>query len=432
MTIDQVKQRFQIIGTNREVNTAVEIAMQVAPTEVTVLITGENGSGKDVFSKIIHQFSKRKHETFIAINCGAIPEGTLASELFGHEKGAFTGAYESRKGYFEEADRGTIFLDEIAEMPLDTQSQLLRLLENGEYLRVGSSKVLRADVRVIAATNKNLVDLIRQGKFREDLYFRLNTVTIKVPALRARGSDIELLFNYFAMEFSDKYKRDPVILTEDAVPLIFKYRWPGNIRELRNLVEKLSVLIKGDIITEAILQDNLMIKESYLPSLVRSADGHYGKEQPSRTEFDQLQAMFYSFGKEFTEMKKEIAELKKMLFMGIRGRENGDTDFPSREDFTARSKAIFHDPYDDEDDYSHGYSDQPEILPLAPEKTFRAMREIHDVTPVIEESLSLEKMEKNLISRALAKYNGNRSKAALELGISERTLYRKIKNYDLG
>jgi transcriptional regulator with PAS, ATPase and Fis domain len=430
MTIDQVKQRFQIIGTSRDVNNGVEIAMQVAPTEVTVLITGENGSGKDVFSKIIHQFSKRKHETFIAINCGAIPEGTLASELFGHEKGAFTGAYEGRKGYFEEANGGTIFLDEIAEMPLDTQSQLLRLLENGEYLRVGSSKVRKTDVRVIAATNKNLVDLIRQGKFREDLYFRLNTVTIKVPPLRARGSDIELLFNYFAMEFSDKYRREPIMLTEDAVPLLYKYRWPGNIREIRNLVEKLSVLIKGDIITPEVLQENLMIKESYLPSLVRN-EGGYSQEQPSRTEFDQLQAMFYSFGKEFTEMKKEIAELKKIIYMGIRGRDTAESDFPVRDEFVPRREAIFHDPY--ESDFEKPFSDQPEILPpeLAPEKTFRAPRTIHDVTPVIEESLSLEKAEKSLIQRALTKYNGNRSKAASELGISERTLYRKIKNYDL-
>lgn len=429
MTVDQVKQRFQIIGASKDVNTAVEIAMQVAPTEVTVLITGENGSGKDAFSKIIHQFSKRKHETFLAINCGAIPEGTLASELFGHEKGSFTGAYESRKGYFEEANGGTIFLDEIAEMPLDTQSQLLRLLENGEFLRVGSAKVRKTDVRVIAATNKNLVDLIRQGKFREDLYFRLNTVTIKVPPLRARGSDIELLFNYFAMEFSDKYRRDPIMLTEDAVPTLYKYRWPGNIREMRNLVEKLSVLVKGDIITPEILQENLMIKESYLPSLVRS-DSNIGQEQPSRTEFDQLQRMFYTFGKEFTEMKKEIAELKKMLYMGIRGRETSDSDYPVRDDYPARRDALYHDDYDP--DYDSPYLDQPEILAPAPEKTFRAMREVHEITPVIEESLSLEKAEKNLIQRALSKFNGNRSKAAKELGISERTLYRKIKNYDLG
>lgn len=428
MTIDQVKQRFQIIGASRDINTGVEIAMQVAPTEVTVLITGENGSGKDVFSKIIHQFSKRKHETFIAINCGAIPEGTLASELFGHEKGAFTGAYEGRKGYFEEANGGTIFLDEIAEMPMETQSQLLRLLENGEYIRVGSSKVQKTDVRVIAATNKNLVDLIRKGKFREDLYFRLNTVTIKVPPLRARGSDIELLFNYFAMEFSDKYKREPIILTEDAVPLLNKYRWPGNIREIRNLVEKLSVLIRGDIITQEILQENLMIKESYLPSLVRH-DGNYSQEQPSRTEFEQLQAMFYSFGKEFTEMKKEIAELKKMLYMGIRGRDNRDTDYPVHDDYPSRRESVFHDDYDTA--FNKPYSDRPEILAPAPEKTFRAVREIRDITPVIEESLSLEKAEKNLIQRALTKFNGNRSKAAKELGISERTLYRKIKNYDL-
>ncbi|MEL6133686.1 MAG: sigma-54 dependent transcriptional regulator [Bacteroidota bacterium] len=269
MTTQQVKQRYGIIGNCREINTAVEIATQVAPTEVTVLIVGENGVGKDVFPRIIHEFSKRRHKRFIAVNTGAIPEGTLNSELFGHERGSFTSAYESRKGYFEEVDEGTIFLDEIGEMPTNTQVSLLRLLESGEYLRVGSSKVQKTDVRVIAATNRNLMEMIRSAKFREDLYFRLNTVTITVPALRDRGDDIELLFNFFALHFAEKYHRDPIILEEEAIPLLYKYRWPGNIRELRNLVEKLTVLVKGEFVSANVLQKNLLVQDSYLPSVVQ-------------------------------------------------------------------------------------------------------------------------------------------------------------------
>jgi transcriptional regulator with PAS, ATPase and Fis domain len=420
MTINQIKQRFQIIGNSRDINTAIEVAMQVAPTEVTVLITGENGSGKDVFSKIIHQFSKRKHQAFIAINCGAIPEGTLASELFGHERGAFTSAYETRKGYFEEADGGTIFLDEIAEMPLDTQSQLLRLLENGEYLRVGSSKVRKTDVRVVGATNKNLVELIRQGKFREDLYFRLNTVTIQVPPLRDRGEDIELLFRYFAMEFSDKYRRNPIQLAPEAIPLLHQYRWPGNIRELRNLAEKLSVLVKEEEISEALLRDSLLIKESYLPALVPHPHASQQEFQGNnRQELDQLYKLIYDLG-------KEVAELKKAIYLGIQGRGEQDQEH----DYDSMREPVYHDPYSD--DYPSRFGDTEILPPVRARKGYDPdLREVHEITPVIEESLSLEKAEKELIRRALDKYSGNRSKAASELGISERTLYRKIKNYDL-
>jgi len=406
MTIQQVKQRYGIIGNSREINSAVEVAMQVAPTEVSVLVYGENGSGKDVFSRIIHQFSKRKHKRFLAVNTGAIPEGTLDSELFGHEKGAFTSAYDTRKGYFEEVEDGTIFLDEIAEMPLKTQARLLRLLENGEYLRVGSSKVRKADVRVIAATNKNLVEMIRQGKFREDLYFRLNTVSIVVPALRDRGQDIELLFNYFALEFAEKYKRDPIVLETEAVELLYKYRWPGNVRELRNLVEKLTVLVKGEMVAADVLQRNLLIQESYLPSIVRMP-GANGGEQVTTEDRDLLFKMIHDLG-------KEVTDLKKMLFMAMQqGRDfdtGGGLSFNSAPDY-------------DESRYGETeiiQAPEPLVQPIAKEAPL-----------LVEASLSLEKNEKDLITKALLKHNNNRKKAAQELGISERTLYRKINNYNI-
>lgn len=407
MTVSQVKQQFRIIGNNRLVNQAVEIAIQVAPTEVSVLIYGNNGSGKDIFSRIIHQYSKRKHHPFIAINCGAIPEGTMDSELFGHEKGSFTSAYETRKGYFEEVEQGTIFLDEIAEMPMATQARLLRLLENGEYLRVGSSKIRKADVRIIAATNKNLVELIHKGKFREDLYFRLNTVTINVPSLMERGDDIELLFNYFLNEFADKYHRTPLELTDEAVPLLHKYRWPGNVREIRNLAEKLTVLVKGTNITPEILQKNLLIQENYLPSLVRAAQigGSAGDDtQTSGREVDMLYKLIY-------DLRNEVSEMKKMMFMGIKGQANPNFH-PTMEDESW-----------DEDAIPNNYNDEPEIIQthIRPKKAI----------PALEESLSLERKEKEMITRALVKHNDNRKKAAQELGISERTLYRKIKNYEI-
>ena len=403
MTIQQVKQRYGIIGNSREINTAVEIAMQVAPTEVSVLITGENGSGKDIFSRIIHEFSKRKHKRFLAVNTGAIPQGTLDSELFGHEKGAFTSAYDTRKGYFEEVEGGTIFLDEIAEMNLETQARLLRLLENGEYIRVGSSKVRKADVRVIAATNKNLVDMIRQGRFREDLFFRLNTVNIIVPPLRERGNDIELLFNYFALEFGEKYKREPIVLSDDAIELLYKYRWPGNVRELRNLVEKLTVLVKGDVVSPTVLQKNLLIQESYLPSVIRANPSNGGINGDPLTEKDR--EMLFQL---IHELGKEVNDLKKMLYLVMQGRdvEGGPLN-----------------PYPQTPRYADSSYQETEIMePVQPART---------APPLLEESLSLEKKEKELIIKALTKYHNNRKKAAQELGISERTLYRKIKSYDI-
>lgn len=411
MTIQQIKQRYGIVGNFRGINAAVEIALQVAPTEVTVLISGENGTGKDVFSRIIHDNSKRKHRKLIAINTGAIPEGTLDSELFGHEKGAFTSAYEARKGYFEEVEEGTIFLDEIGEMPTATQARLLRLLENGEYLRVGSSKVQRADVRVIAATNKNLVEMIRQGKFREDLYFRLNTVSIQIPPLREREDDIELLFNYFAYEFGEKYKRDPIVLAPDAIPMLQKYRWPGNVRELRNLVEKLTLIVKGEWVSPNVLQKNLLIPESYVPSVISYRGERYDDGldseggNTSRGDLDVLYKFIYDLGRELGELKREMADMKKLFYMGMQGRETNN--------FEPQTKTYYPDVYED--------SDEPITATPTP-PTHR---------PLLEESLSLEKKERELIVKALNKHNNNRKKAAVELGISERTLYRKIKNYDI-
>jgi transcriptional regulator with PAS, ATPase and Fis domain len=367
---------------------------------------GKTEPVRTFFSKIIHAFSKRKHKSLIAINTGAIPEGTLDSELFGHEKGSFTSAYESRKGYFEEVDGGTIFLDEIGEMPLATQARLLRLLESGDYLRVGSSKPRKADVRVIAATNKNLVEMIRNGRFREDLFFRLNTVTIQVPPLRERGDDIELLFNYFALEFGEKYKRDAIMLDDDAIPLLHQYRWPGNVRELRNLVEKLTVLVKGEWVTPTVLQKNLLIQERYLPSVISRVNGDsYGLDEEPLTSKDQEVLL---------KLIDEVAELKRMVaYLGLKDqqRETGGG-------FSSRTETDF------AESRLEGESYEPEIY-----QSGQPIR--RTAPPLLEESLNLEKKEKELIIKALTKHNNNRKKAAIELGISERTLYRKINNYDI-
>lgn len=413
MTIQQVKQRYGIIGNSPAINAAVEIAMQVAPTEVTVLITGENGTGKDIFPRIIHQFSKRRHKKFMAINTGAIPEGTLDSELFGHVKGAFTSAIENRKGYFEEVEDGTIFLDEVGEMPKATQARLLRMLENGEYLRVGSSEVRMADVRVIAATNRNLVEMIRNGRFREDLFFRMNTVNIHVPPLRERGDDIELLFNYFALQFGEKYQREPIFLEEEAIPLLYKYRWPGNVRELRNLVEKLTVLVKGEMVTATVLQKNLLIQDSYLPAIVNLHQNRATDEngQLEDSDKDMLFRMISTLG-------KEVAELKHM-FRRVMEDRNTDLD----EEMDLRNLPVRSGrPSGYEELYAETLQEAQIIDHYQPNRPR---------TPLLEESLSLEKKEKELIVKALTRHNNNRKKAATELGISERTLYRKIKNYDI-
>jgi transcriptional regulator with PAS, ATPase and Fis domain len=416
--IDTVKTRFGIVGFNPKLKTAIEIAIQVAPTDVSVLIVGENGTGKDVFSRIIHQFSKRKHQNFIAINTGAIPEGTMDSELFGHERGSFTGAVDTRKGYFEEVDAGTIFLDEIGEMPLATQARLLRLLENQEYLRVGSSKVKKADVRVITATNKNLIEQIRKGKFREDLYFRLNTITINVPALRDRGADIELLFRYFADEFANEYKRMPLELSPDAVELLYQYRWPGNVRELRNFVHRLTVLVSEDEVTADIIRQHLNIRDSYLPVFL-------GNESPAAEETTAGQRreieMLYKI---IMDVREEVSSIKRVLSMGMAGvNEYAENQEPIIE--------------------SAGESYIIEPSGRGHLEGFRPHREPHITIDggsasqesrarVLDQPLNLEHNEKDLIARSLNKHLDNRKKAAQELGISERTLYRKIKQYGLG
>lgn len=411
--IDSVKTRFGIIGFHPRLISAIEVAIQVAPTNVPVLIQGENGTGKDVFSRIIHQYSRRKHEPFLAINTGAIPEGTMDSELFGHEKGSFTGAVGLRKGYFEEVDGGTMFMDEIGEMPKETQQRLLRLLENHEYLRVGSSKLRNADVRVIAATNKNLIDMIRKGKFREDLYFRLNTVSIQVPALRDRGRDIEMLFAYFANEFAGTYRRDPLYLTEDAAELLLNYRWPGNVRELKNFVEKLSILVKKDTVTDDVIREHLNIRESYLPSLATSIDSDPAEGIDTNHEIQVLT-------RAILELRRQFDELRNMFFMGVNqprlpeGKSEEDEFIIHPGDDSPRVSFV-----NDSEFEGEGYRvEQRRPTPEAAPK-------------MLPPNLNLEDNEKDLIVKALEKNAFNRKKAARELGISERTLYRKIKQYDI-
>jgi transcriptional regulator with PAS, ATPase and Fis domain len=385
--------------------------MQVAPTDMTVLITGESGSGKESFSKIIHQLSPRKHGQFIAINCGSIPEGTIDSELFGHEKGSFTGAHEARKGYFEVTNGGTIFLDEIGEMPMGTQARLLRVLENGEFIRVGSSKVLKTDVRVVAATNVNLLNKVEQGRFREDLYYRLNSVPIYVPPLRERGKDTELLFRKFATDFAEKYKVKPITLTEEAKELLIKYRFPGNIRQLKNLVEQISVLSpdQKEINSETL---NLYIpKESTLPALYNS---QHGTDNISERE------ILY---KVLFDMRKDVNELKKLVLDTYGNPEQTSQLFKE-------NAALFDSLRNEEKQPSNDA-----VLNIKPSRNLDQIETPEDVQDISheaeDESLSIEKKEKELIMRALRKNNNKRKYAARDLGISERTLYRKIKEYGL-
>jgi len=409
--IQTVKQRFTIIGTSALLNNAVRVAMQVAPTEMSVLITGESGSGKESFSKIIHHLSPRKHGQFIAINCGSIPEGTIDSELFGHEKGSFTGAHEARKGYFEVTNGGTIFLDEIGEMPLATQARLLRVLENGEFIKVGSSKVQKTDVRVVAATNVNLLSKVEAGRFREDLYYRLSTVPIFVPPLRERGKDIELLFRKFASDFAEKYKVKPIVLTEGAKEILLNYRFPGNIRQLKNLVEQISVLSNDEKeITPEILRGYLP-RESNLPALVR--DPH-SKENLS--ERDILYKVLF-------DMRNDMNELKKVVLNSLAN--------PAQAAQIIKENAqLFEDVRSDLKTQIH----EPVLLDMDSrnENDSASSEDVHDIVHVSEdESLSIEKKEKELIQMALRKNNNRRKYAARDLGISERTLYRKIKQYEL-
>lgn len=424
MALQSIKQKYGILGISDALNNALNTAIRVAPTDLTVLISGESGVGKDVFSKVIHSLSPRKHNPFIAINCGAIPEGTINSELFGHEKGSFTGALGDRKGYFETVHGGTIFLDEIGEMPLDTQAFLLRVLESGEFIRVGSSQTLKTDVRVIAATNVNLEDLIKNGKFREDLYFRLSTVPIRVPPLRERKDDIRLLFRKFAVDFSEKYKTQSIQLTDQSLQLLEMYSWPGNIRELRNVTEQLSVLSEERIITPDILlriAPNLANRN--LPSLVRNSN------DDGMSERDILYKLLF-------EMKGDMNDLKSLVFELITRNQLNVGDFSKIRQLNFQQNpieghvppnmsshpAFQHNPQIIESEKKDSH--QPYVLEHEGEEIFQAAEEV-------VYSLSIEAMEKELIIKALKKYNGRRKEAAKELGLSERTLYRKIKQYDL-
>jgi transcriptional regulator with PAS, ATPase and Fis domain len=409
--IQTVKQRFGIIGASTLLNNAVRVAMQVSPTDMSVLITGESGSGKESFSKIIHSLSPRKHGQFIAINCGSIPEGTIDSELFGHEKGSFTGAHEARKGYFEVTNGGTIFLDEIGEMPLGTQARLLRVLENGEFIKVGSSKVIKTDVRVVAATNVNLMVKVEEGKFREDLYYRLSTVPIYVPPLRERGKDAELLFRKFAGDFAEKYKVKPISLTDDAKETLLKYRFPGNIRQLKNLVEQMSVLSTDnkEINTERLL--HYLPQEKSLPALYRNGNG--GAD--SFSERDILYKVLF-------DMKKDMVDLKKLVLRAFSEGGNATQMVKENPELFEGIDAV---PAAESQLLNYAAA-----VPKVHEETDE--EEVHDITHETEDdSLSIEKKEKELILRALQKNNNRRKNAARDLGISERTLYRKIKQYDL-
>lgn len=411
MDLQSIKNRFGIIGNSPGLNHALNVAIQVANTDLSVLINGESGVGKEVFSQIIHSLSARKHNPFIAVNCGAIPEGTIDSELFGHEKGSFTGALDSRKGYFETVNGGTIFLDEIGELPLGTQARLLRVLEAGEYIRVGSSKVQKTDVRVIAATNKELIEHSQTGRFREDLFYRLNTVPIRVPSLRDRKDDIPLLFRKFAADFASRYKGAPIQLEEDAKNLLMNYTWPGNVRELKNIAEQISVLTKEKNITANTLKDFLPENNfNRLPVLAG------GKNAVSQQEFANEREILYKL---FFDMKKDVNELKKMFF-DILQNPNLANQFPV---FNGNNPI---------NDLSPATMPTGSMVPAGNQAVFINQKndDIHQ-HEAVEESLSIMDKEKELIIKALKKHRGKRKDASSDLGISERTLYRKLKEYDI-
>ena len=384
MDINSIKRKYGILGKSIDLNRAIDIAVQVSSTDITTLVTGESGTGKENIPKIIHSLSNRKHENFISVNCGAIPEGTIDSELFGHVKGAFTGAHETRKGYFEVANKGTIFLDEVGELPMSTQARLLRVLENGEYIKVGSSEVSQTDVRIIAATNVNLSRAIKDGKFREDLYYRLSTININLPPLRKRGNDVQLLFRKFAVDFADKYNTDPIMLDNEAIKLIQDYNWPGNIRELKNFVQNLSVLEKEKNISKSKIVSYLSSKNQNLPII---------KSNIEDNDFSEREILY----KVLFDMKKDLNHLKKIT-----------------DELIGKNKI-------NKDDYDENI--------LQVDNFYK--KEMKEEEYFIEQNLSLFEHEKNLISKALNKHNGKRKNAAKDLGISERTLYRKIKELNL-
>lgn len=413
--IQSIKNRFGIIGNSPALNYALQVAIQVANTDLTVLIVGESGVGKEVFSNIIHSLSARKHNPFIAVNCGAIPEGTIDSELFGHEKGSFTGAVDSRKGYFETVSGGTIFLDEIGEMPLGTQARLLRVLETGEYIRVGSSKVQKTDVRVITATNRDLLDHTQQGKFREDLYYRLNTVPIRVPSLRDRKEDIYLLFRKFCVDFSERYKSPSIQLDDEAREILVNYPWRGNVRELKNMAEQISVLAVDKLVNVQELRRFLpeVRETSRLPMLAGTPSNGTGDFSSER---DILYKLFF-------DMKKDVTELKKMFF-----------------DILQNPNLVHNNNFPQDNHVMHNFHPQQEVVNAgnnnttalaSPQPFILQDNNKIDHHEEVEETLSIADKEKELIVKALKKHKGKRKDAALDLGISERTLYRKLKEYNI-
>ena len=417
MDLQLIKNRFGIIGNSPALNHALSVAVQVAATDLSVLIVGESGVGKEAFSHIIHALSSRKHNTFIAVNCGAIPEGTIDSELFGHEKGSFTGAVDSRKGYFETVNGGTIFLDEIGEMPIGTQARLLRVLESGEFIRVGSSKVQKTDVRVIAATNRELLEFTQNGKFREDLYYRLSTVPIRVPALRDRQEDIILLFRKFVIDFAERYKTTPVQIDGEAKNLLITYPWKGNVRELKNIAEQLSVLSTEKLVTAKQLRQ--FLPEANMNRLpVLASNGH---ANGSAVEFANEREILYKL---FFDMKKDVTELKKM-FVEILQNPSSSLSNPA---VAYAREALLHDytPVNHE----HQQPQQQPISNVINHQQPVVFDDIHHHEEV-EESLNIMDKEKELIIKALKKHKGKRKDAASDLGISERTLYRKLKEYDI-
>ncbi|MBP1665756.1 MAG: sigma-54-dependent Fis family transcriptional regulator [Bacteroidetes bacterium] len=409
--LQNIKQRFGIIGNYEGLNRAIDIAVQVAPTDLSVLITGESGTGKEAFPQVIHSYSARKHGQYIAVNCGAIPEGTIDSELFGHEKGSFTGATESRKGYFEVADGGTIFLDEVAELPLSTQVRLLRVLESGEFIRVGSSKVQKTNVRVIAASNVDVVRAIEHDKFREDLFYRLNTVPIKIPALRERGDDIFLLFRKFAVDFAEKYRMPSIRLNNEAKNILMNYSWPGNVRQLKNITEQISIIEKEREISPEILHAYLPDYDGIkLPAIIKRED-----DKSFSTEREILYKILF-------DMKSDMNDLKKLVLDLIK---TGNIDINFHENNSGMIKNLIRDTVHEE--HLAGASEnQPVDF-----KVHHDRNNIQDTEEVVEESLSLADNEIEMIKKALEKYGGKRKMAAHELGISERTLYRKIKEYGI-
>ncbi|MEZ5045474.1 MAG: sigma-54 dependent transcriptional regulator [Chitinophagaceae bacterium] len=411
-----IKNRYGIIGNDESLNYALSVAVQVANTDLTVLIQGESGVGKEIFSQIIHNQSQRKHNSFIAINCGAIPEGTIDSELFGHEKGSFTSANESRKGYFETVNGGTIFLDEIGELPLGTQARLLRVLEAGEYIRVGSSKVQKTNVRVIAATNKDLLQLVQAGRFREDLYYRLSTVPIRVVPLRERKNDVPTLFRKFCVDFAERYKTAPIQLTDDALQLLINYRWPGNIRELKNIAEQISVLAPQRLVDADELSYFLpKLYDNHLPMISNPANGSSTSDSNFANEREILYKLFF-------DMKKDVTELKKMFFDIVKN---------------PNLSTVYEHAYDNNESPQNMPFGGDIGLPVSSTKSIflpsknEGVSSIEKTHEMVEETLNLAEKEKEFIIKALKKHRGRRRDAASELGISERTLYRKIKEYDI-